>query len=317
MTRAQRSLPINQSQRPLPTPLAMSTTTAEPAPPPCPKRTSPTPSPIPRDPSKERIEDAGTERPHPKPPSLPATKLRLRINDLTHPGALVFFDTTHPINALTDATTIVLQTLYRPFESIKTVPPTRSVTLVLRTFKGSGVAYTIGSELDDDDKEIHVNLGYLNHQSKNGPQRQRDEIAGILVHEMVHCWQWCGLGTAPGGLIEGVADFVRLRAGLDPPHWKKVFDCDWDAGYERTAYFLEWIEKEFGEGSVMRINEKLRTDKYEEEAFWNALFKTDVHKMWKQYIKAQREDGRTDMSNEMKGETQKGADEARGKVKVS
>ncbi|CAI0445498.1 unnamed protein product [Linum tenue] len=43
---------------------------------------------------------------------------------------------------------------------------------------------------------------------------------------MTHVWQWLGGGQgdiAPGGLIEGIADFVRLRAGLAPPpgRWVK------------------------------------------------------------------------------------------------
>ena len=316
MTRIQHSLPSNQSQRLLPTPLAMSATTAEPTPFPIPKGSSPKPSPIPRKPSRESIEDAVAERPGPKPPSLPATKLRLRINDLTHPGALVFFNTAHPINTLTDAITIVLQTLYTPFESTKTVPPTKSVTLVLRHFKDGGVAYTTNNELDDDDKEIHFNLGYIERLSKNPTQRQRDEIAGVLVHEMVHCWQWYGLGTAPGGLIEGIADFVRLRAGLGPPHWKRVTDCDWDAGYDRTAYFLEWIEKVFGEGSVMRINEKLRTEKYDEKVFWKGLFKTDVGELWKRYTKTLSKDEKSDKLGEDKSETDEGARAKTDKVEA-
>ena len=287
----------------------MSTTTAEPTPSPIPKRTSGTPSPISRKPSKESTRDASTERPLPKPPSLPATKLRLRVNDLTHPGALIFFDTTHPLKILADAITIVLQTLYTPFESIETLPATKTVALVLRKFKDFGVAYTIGSELDDDDKEIHLNLDYIERCANSNPQSPRDEIAGVLVHEMVHCWQWYGQGAAPGGLIEGVADFVRLKAGLSPPHWKRKLDCNWDAGYEPTAYFLEWIEKSFGGGSVRRINERLRTEKYEEKAFWNDLFKTDVRELWKQYTKEFANHVRADKVDEEKDEVNNDAEE--------
>ncbi|KAK6946046.1 basic secretory protein [Dillenia turbinata] len=31
---------------------------------------------------------------------------------------------------------------------------------------------------------------------------------------MNHVWQWSGNGQAPGGLIEGFADYTRLKAGL-------------------------------------------------------------------------------------------------------
>ena len=47
--------------------------------------------------------------------------------------------------------------------------------------------------------------------------------------DKVHCWQYNGKQTCPGGLIEGIADFVRLRDGLSPPHWEKGGE-HWDEG---------------------------------------------------------------------------------------
>ncbi len=146
-----------------------------------------------------------------------------------------------------------------------------------------GVAYTTGSSLDDDHKEIHFSLDYIVNIPSKHAHRQRDEIQGVLVHEMVHCWQWNALGTAPGGLIEGVADFVRLKAGLNPPHWRKKGGGDWDSGYERTGYFLEWLEDEWGEGSVMSLNNNLKGNKYVEGSFWKTLFGKDVDRLWEDY----------------------------------
>ena len=266
-----RTVLPDQSPKSLPTPLAMSS-----APP-------PTASPIPRrssTPSDDSVK--GSSRPHPKP-GIPTPKLRLEVRELNHPGSLVFFGTTNPVTVLSDAVTIVLQTLYTPFESNKTIPPTRSITLVLRSM--DGVAYTTGSDLDNDHKEIHFSLDYIASIPSNSSNRQKDEIAGVLVHEMVHAWQWNALGTAPAGLIEGIADFVRLRAGLSPPHWKKESGGDWDAGYQHTGYFLDWLEGKFGEGTVMRINEALRNKGYEEVGFWKNLFGESVESLWKAYTK--------------------------------
>lgn len=143
-----------------------------------------------------------------------------------------------------------------------------------------GVAYTIGTDLDDDHKEIHFSLDYIAQISSS---LQKSEIMGVLVHEMVHCWQWAALSTAPGGLIEGVADFVRLKAGLSPPHWKKEAGGDWDAGYQHTGYFLEWVEDKFGEGSVEKVNAGLREKKYDEGEFWKGLFGREVEELWREY----------------------------------
>lgn len=153
------------------------------------------------------------------------------------------------------------------------------MTLFLRSI--DGVAYTTGSDLDDDHKEIHFSLDYIRGIAPQ--ERQRDEIKGVLVHEMVHCWQGNGSGKAPSGLIEGIADFVRLKAGLSPPHWKKESGGDWDAGYQRTGYFLDWMEGRFGEGSVRRINGSLCDGEYVEKEFWRGLFGEEVGELWDEY----------------------------------
>ncbi|KAI4216121.1 MAG: hypothetical protein LQ351_001621 [Letrouitia transgressa] len=137
-------------------------------------------------------------------------------------------------------------------------------------------------ELDDDHKEIHFSLDYI--VSIPEP-RQQDEIQGVLVHEMVHCWQWNALGTCPSGLVEGIADFVRLKAGLSPPHWKKERGGEWDAGYQHTAYFLDWIESKCGEGSVRKINESMMDKRYIEDEFWRDLFGIGVKELWTEYTK--------------------------------
>ncbi|KAL8807713.1 MAG: hypothetical protein Q9182_000524 [Xanthomendoza sp. 2 TL-2023] len=240
----------------------------------------PTPSPLPIHQPPKPI--SALPRPHPKP-GYPAYKLRLECHDLIHDGANIFFSNGEIAHDLLTAVTIVLSTLYKPSQSNSHIPPTRSVTLILRAM--GGVAYTTGSELDSDHKEIHLSLDYIAKIPSEPRSRRRHEIQGVLVHEMVHCWQWNGHGTAPGGLIEGMADFVRLRAGLSPPHWKKEKKEHWDTGYQHTGYFLDWIEKIYGEGSVRRINEALMNKRYDEETFWTGLFGMQVKELWDEYCK--------------------------------
>ena len=145
-----------------------------------------------------------------------------------------------------------------------------------------GVAYTTGTELDNDHKEIHFSLDYINGIPSRNPNGVAHEIQGVIVHEMVHCWQWTGEGSAPGGLTEGIADYVRLRAGLSPPHWKKEAGGQWDAGYQHTGYFLDWLEGKMGQGSVRKINDALRKDQYEDK-LWQKLFGKPVAALWNEY----------------------------------
>lgn len=221
----------------IPTPLAMSSAPPEPTPSPIPIR--------PSSPSKQIPET--TNRPISKP-SFPTPKLRVQIHDLSHPGAALFLTHCKISCALSDAVQTVLTTLYDPTSTNSHIPPTRSVTLVLEEM--GGVAYTTGISLDDDHKEIHMSLNYI-HQRADAV-RDAGEIDGVLVHEMVHAWQHNAKQTCPGGLIEGIADFVRLKAGLSPSHWKRPTKKGdkWDSGYQITAYFLEWLEKRDGEGRL-------------------------------------------------------------------
>ncbi|KAH8119975.1 hypothetical protein DFH11DRAFT_21280 [Phellopilus nigrolimitatus] len=140
-----------------------------------------------------------------------------------------------------------------------------------------GVAYTKGSELDDDHKEIHLSMQHI----ENSKQRAKDETLGVIVHEMVHCFQYNAKGSCPGGLIEGIADYVRLKAGFSPPHWKRG-GSRWDEGYQTTGYFLEWIENTFGQDFVRRLNGSMRDKKYNEGIFKEFTGKA-VDELWKMY----------------------------------
>lgn len=233
--------------------------------------------------------------------TFPLPKLRLHIQDATHPGASRFLAAVDASALFSRSVQTVLRLLYvsphhhkahdddadtqaeadgpeqqhpatittrhRPARPHYTPPPTRSVTLILEDMPG--VAYTKGTELDDDHKEIHLSMGYVKGVRRapaagpatttSGDVAGAYEIEGVLVHELVHCFQYNGRGECPGGLVEGVADWVRLEARLGAPHWRRGTVPDrWDQGYERTAYFLEWLEGKFGRGTVRRINEALR-----------------------------------------------------------
>ncbi|KAK4235937.1 peptidase of plants and bacteria-domain-containing protein [Achaetomium macrosporum] len=244
----------------------------------------PAPSPIPLpDQLKGAVEPAPETAPvwETGNKEFPQPKLRLKVQDLDHPGAVAFLGAVNAAKLLSTAVNNVLRLLYRtPSDPYTTVPPTRSVTLILRDMPG--VAYTTGTDLDNDHKEIHVSLNYIN--SISPASRLTSEITGVLTHELVHCYQWNAQETCPGGLIEGIADWVRLRCGLSPPHWKKETGGDWDRGYQHTAYFLDYLEVRFGEGTIRRLNEKLRQHKYKTEYFWLELLGSSVEKLYNDYV---------------------------------
>ncbi|KAF8573565.1 BSP-domain-containing protein [Ramaria rubella] len=204
-------------------------------------------------------------------------RLALRIDDLSNHGVDLFFKNVKPMVAMQDAVLQVLQCLY----TMETQPRNvASVSLILRDFPG--VAHTHGSPANDADKEIHFSTRHI----QGSEARAQSEILGVLTHEMAHCFQYNAKGTCPGGLIEGIADFVRLRASLGPPHWKRSAPSPsdkWDAGYERTAFFLDWTEQTFGVGTIRALNEGMRKSKYDNGRVWKDVTGHSVEDLWTAY----------------------------------
>ncbi|KAJ6716549.1 BASIC SECRETORY PROTEASE [Salix koriyanagi] len=132
------------------------------------------------------------------------------------------------------------------------------------------VAYAVNNE-------IHVSDSYIGGYSGD----VKKEITGVLYHEMAHIWQWNGNGQAPGGLIEGIADFVRLKANYAPSHWVQPGQGDkWDQGYDVTAKFLDYCNG-LRNGFVAELNKKMRTG-YSAQYFVDLLGKT-VDQLWVDY----------------------------------
>ncbi|KAF8404944.1 hypothetical protein HHK36_009839 [Tetracentron sinense] len=142
------------------------------------------------------------------------------------------------------------------------------VTVIIETM--DGVAYA-------SNNEIHVSANYI--EGYNGDVKR--EITGVLYHEAVHVWQWNGNGQANGGLIEGIADYVRLKAGYAPSHWVQPGGGDrWDQGYDVTARFLDYCDS-LRNGFVADINSLMKTS-YNDNFFLQLLGKT-VDQLWSDY----------------------------------
>ncbi|KAI3789209.1 hypothetical protein L2E82_01999 [Cichorium intybus] len=134
-----------------------------------------------------------------------------------------------------------------------------------------GVAYC-------ENNEIHVSTRYIAGYKADCLKR---EFGGVIYHEMTHVWQWSGNDSTPQGLIEGVADFVRLKAGYIPSHWVQPGEGEkWDHGYDVTARFLDYCEG-LRNGFVAELNKKMRYG-YSVDYFVDLVGKT-VDQLWCEY----------------------------------
>ncbi|KFK39998.1 hypothetical protein AALP_AA3G316800 [Arabis alpina] len=149
----------------------------------------------------------------------------------------------------------------------------RTVTkITLFMENGDGVAYNSANE-------IHFNAGYLAGVSGD----VKREFTGVVYHEVVHSLQWFGTSASrvPGGLIEGIADYVRLKAGYNPAHWVGPGRGDrWDQGYDVTARFLDYCNG-LRNGFVAELNKKMRNG-YNDNFFVELLGK-NVNQLWREY----------------------------------
>ncbi|KZT53930.1 BSP-domain-containing protein [Calocera cornea HHB12733] len=151
-------------------------------------------------------------------------------------------------------------------------PPIRAVAL--RLSEGEGIAVTSGGV-------VTLFLPYFaQHRRTHSADEAARELLGVLLHELVHVYQHDGRGGMPGGVIEGVADFVRLRGGLGAPHWCRRRGGVWDAGYERTGYFLDWVEGRWP-GFVRVLNGESRTGW--DAAVFRVVTGQAVDALWERY----------------------------------
>jgi len=158
-------------------------------------------------------------------------------------------------------TNLMARLLYEMYDNMADAPNVKRFTLKMYPF--NGVAFTkdgarIGS------KEVHISSSYIDKIPEN---RKVPELEGVLCHEMVHAFQYDGHHTAPSGFIEGMADYFRLRMGLAPPHWNNRPADKWDAGYEKTGFFLNFIDTNVSPNAVKKMNLYLRDHRWSEKIF--------------------------------------------------
>ncbi len=113
----------------------------------------------------------------------------------------------------------------------------------------------------------------------------------VVTHEVMHIVQNYPSDSGPGWLVEGIADFVRYRYGVDHAGagWSLPAlgdDHHYTSSYRVTARFLDWVERERKPGFVKTLDRAMRTRTYD-AAIWKAETDLELDELWDAYASAE------------------------------
>jgi hypothetical protein len=153
-----------------------------------------------------------------------------------------------------------------------------SVTLTFRNM--AGVAFNSGGN-------IVVSTQHVQNVANSGQDVVR-EILGVLSHEVTHTYQYNDADGSPrapqlGGVIEGVADYVRFRHGFKT-YANRRKGGTWSAGYDTTAFFIDYLDRTYFDFGY-RFNQSMSS---RDGRAWNStVFQTltgkSVDTLWNEY----------------------------------
>lgn len=114
----------------------------------------------------------------------------------------------------------------------------------------------------------------------------------VVTHEVMHIVQAYPAGSEPGWLVEGIADYVRHKYGVDNagagwslPHLQD--DHHYTNSYRVTARFLNWIESDHKAGFVKALDSAMRSRTYTED-IWKSETGLDLGALWAAYVEHDR-----------------------------
>jgi hypothetical protein len=202
-----------------------------------------------------------------------AVTFEVTNNASTTPGGQRFdreYGVGHATEVLSQATSFIWN-VFNQTEAHRR--PVDGVALVVVNDTFGGIASTSGSAIELSQSYVGGYTGDL-----------EAELTGVLYHEATHVWQW-GLQDyeAHWWVFEGIADFVRLRAGLGPAHWVAPGQgSSWDKGYDVTARFLDYCDALIKPGFVAELNAMMKENRYSDDYFVQILGKS-VDELWSDY----------------------------------
>ncbi len=140
----------------------------------------------------------------------------------------------------------------------------------------------------------HINIFFSSSYLKNkkGEMSDKelvDEIVGVLYHELTHGYQYAPKGAgayANGtdffGFLEGMADYVRLKAGYSSYDYRKT-GGHWNDGYKVSAFFIDWLHTKDAD-FIYKMNQTAQTIiPWSWDAATQEILSQPTQELWNEY----------------------------------
>ncbi|MEY9094199.1 basic secretory protein-like protein [Paenibacillus sp. RC84] len=150
-----------------------------------------------------------------------------------------------------------------------------------------GVAWASGDHIQ---KTVGFSSRFLRDIANDPNKSVRDEILGVLYHELTHCYQYDDNRYADksvGGvsyMVEGLADTIRFAVGYHD-RYSMTKGGTWQDGYGTTGNFFRWIEDTKKPGFIRQLNASLTPFDGQDwtEGKIQELTGTNVNTLWTEY----------------------------------
>lgn len=114
------------------------------------------------------------------------------------------------------------------------------------------------------------------------------EDIDVVTHEVMHIVQSYPSRSGPGWLVEGIADYVRDKYGVNnaAANWSLPDvkeNHHYTNSYRIAARFLKWVEEKQKKGFIKKLDTALRDRTYTESIWTDNTTKT-LDELWDMYV---------------------------------
>jgi hypothetical protein len=166
------------------------------------------------------------------------------------------------------------------------------------TFETDEYDFPAAKSGTDEDMILMMDVAHLANKAAEGDDALRDEVIGMLWHELTH-----GYNNSPNSgeyatgdeyhsYLESLANYMRIKAGFHESRragikWVDNWNVD---AYEQTSFFLEWVENSHRSVDFIYLFNKAAGDleEWSFDAAFKSIFSDDrgVAVLWAEYHQA-------------------------------